>query len=276
MDEPYPARSLSRQEAQVVAWLEADRRRTVTVDEIEAALAWRREVVLKVLSRLARKGWLVRLARGRYETLLAETGGVALPNPWAALSVWRQQYFVGFQSAAYELGLTPDRPGDVQACVPLGARRPRAWVGIPIALIWQQAFTRAGVEKRQVHDVPVWIASPERVLVDAAARPSRVGGIAGLVRMVDRGADGADWPRVVALSAEIPRGRPALKRLAHLLDLIGAEVPAALDAAAAASPTEHPIRLGDTRVHGGAGEVDRRYGVIRNVDADMLREEVRR
>ena len=66
-------------------------------------------------SSLARKGWLTRTSRGRYETVLADTGGWALPNPWAALGTSGLRYYVGFQSAAYERGLTPDRPGAVQA-----------------------------------------------------------------------------------------------------------------------------------------------------------------
>lgn len=276
MEGRYPTRSLSRQEAEVVGWLEAERRGTVTLDEVTETLGWPRPRVRKVLARLAAKGWLVRVARGRYETVLAETGGFTLPNPWAALSLWRQPYYVGYQSAAYEHGLTPDRPGDVQACVAYGARRPRAWAEFPIALVWQRGFSRNGAREQDIHGFPVWIASPEKLLVDAAARPSRIGGLPGLLRVLDRARDEVDWRQVVELSRAIPRGRPALKRLAHLLTLIADEVPAPLDAAAAALPGEHPIRLGETRLHGGAGELDRRFGVIRNVDVEALREEVRR
>lgn len=273
---PYPVRSLSRQEAQVVAWLEAERHATVTPDDVAEALDWERPTIRKVLARLAEKGWLVRVAQGRYETVLAETGGFALPNPWAALSLWQQPYYVGFQSAAYEHGLTPDRPGDVQACVAYGARRPRAWSEFPIALVWQRGFSRAGAGERDLHGFPVWIASPEKLLVDGAARPSRMGGLPGLLRVLDRAREQADWRRVVELAADVPRGRPALKRLAHLVVLIGAEVAAPLDKAAAARPAEHPILLAEKRLHGGGGELDRRYGVIRNIDANSLREEIRR
>jgi hypothetical protein len=56
------------------------------------AFPWPSTAVHDVLSRLQRKGWLRRTARGRYETILAETGGFAPPNPWAALSTWGQSY----------------------------------------------------------------------------------------------------------------------------------------------------------------------------------------
>src|SRR6266508_3016284 len=127
-----PARTLGPRESEVLAWLESERRRSVTIDEAAGALGWSSKRTREVFARLARKGWLKRLARGRYETVLAETGGWTLPNPWAALSLLRQPYYVGFQSAAFELGLTPDRPAEVQACVPVGAKRPRAWAGVPI------------------------------------------------------------------------------------------------------------------------------------------------
>ena len=274
MEIAYPIRSLSKQEAQLVGWLEAERRATVTPDDVADALGWERPRIRKVLARLAEKGWLIRVAQGRYETVLAETGGFALPSPWAALSLWRQRYYVGFQSAAYEHALTPDRPGDVQVCAPYGARRPRAWAEFPIALVWQRGFSSIGATERELHGFKVWIASPEKLLVDGAARPSRMGGLPGLVRVLDRAQDSVDWQQLVELSTILPRGRPALKRLAHLLTLIAVEVPPPLDTVAAARPGEHPILLGEKRLYGGGGERDQRYGVIRNVDARTLNEEV--
>src|SRR6266508_3114747 len=110
------ARTLGPRESEVLAWLESERRRSVTIDEAAAALGWSSKRTREVFARLARKGWLKRLARGRYETVLAETGGWTPPNPWAALSLLRQPYYVGFQPAAFELELTPDRPAEVQAC----------------------------------------------------------------------------------------------------------------------------------------------------------------
>ncbi len=38
-----------------------------------------------------------RTARGRYETVLAETAGFAPPNPWAALASWIPAHYVAFQ-----------------------------------------------------------------------------------------------------------------------------------------------------------------------------------
>ena len=69
-----------------------------------------------MLRRLAQKGRLQRVAQGSYEPLLADTGGIALHNPWAALAAWSAAHYVSFAAAAYELGLTPGRPAMIAVC----------------------------------------------------------------------------------------------------------------------------------------------------------------
>lgn len=271
------ARTLSRREAELVGWLEVERRLSVSVSEVKQSLGWPDSVARNTVSRLARKGWLRRTARGRYEAILAETGGWAVPNPWAALSTWAQRYYVGLKSAAYEHGLTPDRPGDVQTCVPTGAKRPQAWGDIPILLIYLPKFDLAGTESKPLHGFDVWIASREKVLVDGANTPGRMGGVLGLARVVDRAAgDRLDWSQVVHLAAMSSRGRASLRRLAAILETLGHEVPEPLAGAATAQPGESRLFLGDRRTHGARGERLPRWQVVVNVDPDAIREEVGR
>jgi predicted transcriptional regulator of viral defense system len=271
-----PARTLGPRESEVLAWLESERRRSVTVDEAAAALGWTDKRTREVLARLSRKGWLKRLARGRYETVLADTGGWVVPNSWAALSLWRQPYYVGFQSAAHELGLTPDRPASVQTCVSVGAKRPRAWEDISIELIYLRTFTLEGTEQKVLHDFPITIASVEKLLLDAAALPGRVGGIFGFARLVDRALEHTDWKRVISLAEESTRGSAALRRLAATVEILGRPVPRALAAGARAGAKEPPLYLGERRVFGSRGQRLDRWQVVANVDADALREEVTR
>lgn len=271
-----PARTLGPRESEVLAWLESERLRSVTIDEAVVALGWSSKRTREVFARLARKGWLKRLARGRYETVLAETGGWTLPNPWAALSLWRQPYYVGFQSAAFELELTPDRPAEVQACVAVGAKRPRAWEDVPIELVYLRKFTLEGTDEKTLHGFPVMIASTEKLLVDGAALTSRVNGIFGLARVVDRALEVADWTRVAELGLGSGRGRAALRRLAAMVEILGRPVPRALAAHAVAAPGESPLYLGERRVFGSRGQKLDRWQVVANVDSDALREEAAR
>ncbi len=271
-----PARKLSGRGAQVLAWLEAERRPTVSVGQVQEHFGWSAGIVRNVMSRLARDGWLRRTAKGQYETVFAETGGWVAPNPWAALSTWQQRYYVGFQSAAHELGLTPDRPRDVQVCVPLGAKRPRSWTDTPISLILMRSYDGEGTDAATLHGFSVRLASLERILIDAAALPQRIGGLPGLARVLDRGADKADWETVVRLSRRSGRARAGLRRLAAMLEIHGRQVPNQLARVATALPGESPLFLGERRLYGAKGERIPRWQVVVNVNPVLLREELSR
>ena len=269
-------RTLSKREAELVGWLEAERVLAVTSADARNALGWSDKIADQVLSGLARKGWVRRTARGAYETVLADTGGWSLPNPWAALATWKQRYYVGFQSAAYELDLTPDRPASVQTCVPVGAKRPRAWDDVPIFLIYTTAFTTEGVTEKELHRFRVWIASAAKVLLDGAAYPGRMGGVLGLARVLDRGIDKVEWGDVVALAVAHPKGRPALRRLATLTELLGHAVPRLLRDAATAKSGDSLIYLADRRTHGAQGTRLAQWQVVVNIDPAVIQDEVRR
>src|SRR5436309_16106666 len=106
-DHAYVPRSLSKREAELVGWLEAERRRVISSSEVAEAFHWSSPTVWSLMSGLARKGWLKRTAKGSYEVLLAESAGFSPPDPWPALAQWSRPHYVGFRSAAYEQGLTP-------------------------------------------------------------------------------------------------------------------------------------------------------------------------
>jgi predicted transcriptional regulator of viral defense system len=273
---PFLPRTLSAREGAVVAWLEAERRPAVAVGDVAETFEWPRSTIHDVLSRLERKGWLRRTARGRYETVLAETGGFAPPNPWTALSTWGQRYYVGFQSAAYEHALTPDRPGTVQTVAPVGAKAPRAWAGVPVTLVLLRRFSLDGVVANDRHGVTIALATPEKMLVDAAALPGRVGGPQGLARIAARAVAAVDWDRVVQIAGRRGGGTAALRRLAATLELVEREVPAPLAAAATVVGGTPHLYLGERRLHGTRGRRLRDWAVVDNVGAERLVEEVDR
>lgn len=266
-------RSLSPMEGAVMAWIEAERRQLVTPDDLAEIFPWPRQSIWYVLRRLAIKGWLRRTSRGRYETVLAETGGFAPANPWAALSAWGQPYYIGLQSAAYELGLTPDRPGDVQACVRSGARRPRAWEDVPIDLVHLRSFSLDGTARRELHGWAVVMATAEKVVIDGANTQARIGGIQGLARVLSRG--DLAWERVVELSETLTRGAAALRRLGALLEVLELPVPGALVERAEVRGRSRTLMLSDAEHHGTDGPTLERWNVVANVPLETLRAELR-
>jgi predicted transcriptional regulator of viral defense system len=271
-----PARTLSRREAELVSWLEVERPKSTSLAEISSALDWPQKRTYDVTSRLVKKGWLHRTRAGHFEPLLGESAGILVPDPWTALASWQVPYYVALASAAFEHNLIPDRPGAVQACVPVGTAAPAGWRELTIALVPRRAFQLDGSELTESHGVTVRIAGMERVLLDSAAIPGRVGGAFGLARIVDRGGEQVDWRRFVELAEKSSRGIAAARRIAALLEVLNQEAPPALAKFASAKKGVSPIYLGSTRAHGRRGEILPRWCVQLNVSPEALREEVGR
>lgn len=275
MESSTKSRTLGPREAEIVAWLETERPADVTLDQAAEAFNWPRKRIREVMAQLARKGWLIRTQKGHYEPLLGESGGIALPNPWAALAGWKVDHYVAFASAAYELGLTPDRPGDVQVCVRPGTSRPRLWAEFPLLLIPERSFSLDGTERRELHGFPIRIATPEKVLLDGGAIPSRVGGAIGLARILDRAEDRIDWTEFKTLAEKSKGGRRAARRLAALLELLGREIPEQLAVLAKAKKGSR-IYLDSSSIHGRRGQLLDPWQVIVNVATEALSEEISR
>lgn len=271
-----PPRTLSRREAELVSWLEVERPKSVSLTEISSALDWPQKRTYNVTSRLVKKGWLHRTRAGHYEPLLGESAGILVPDPWVALTSWKVPYYVALASAAYEHNLSPDRPSAVQVCVPFGTTAPTGWRELAITLVPRRAFQLDGSQLVESHGVTVRLAGIERVLLDSATMPGRVGGVFGLARIVDRGSEQADWQRFAELAKKASRGAAAARRIAALLEILRQEVPLALAELARAKTGAPPIYLGSIRVHGRRGEILPRWRVQVNLSPEALREEVSR
>jgi predicted transcriptional regulator of viral defense system len=259
-----------------MAWLEAERPALVRVDDLAREFELDRARASDVLRRMTTKGWLTRVAQGAYQPLLADSGGWAVPDAWAAVAAWRVGSYVSYASAAYELGLTPDRPGAVQVVVPFGTTTPARFQMLPISLIPQRVFSFSGTTERRVRDHIVRIAGVERVLVDAALRPSRVAGAISLGRVAHRALDQADWALVAELADEHPRGSSAARRLAALLTLLDEAVPDPLAELAKRRRPANPTFLDNRSIYGRRGPVLDDWQIRVNVPVEALREELKR
>ncbi len=275
-DGPHIQRSLSARESQIVGWLEEERPALIRAEVLVDQFGLSRHVARDVLRRMATKGWLQRVSQGVYEPLLADTGGIALPNPWAALAGWSVPYYIGYGSAAYELGLTPDRPGAVQVCVRFGTQTPQRFKDFPLNLIPQRYFATTETEIRTIHSQSVRIATIPRLVIDGAIRPGRVSGVLGLTRIIDRAADSLDREKVVDLAESHPRGGPGTRRIAAILTLLERQVPKVLANYAHTHRTSSSMTLDSVSVYGWTGKSLPEWGVIANVPAEVLQEELRR
>jgi predicted transcriptional regulator of viral defense system len=266
----YLSRSLSKREAELIGWLEAERRRVISSREVADTFHWSSPTVWSLTSGLARKGWLKRMAHGRYEVLLAESAGFAPPDPWPALAQWSRPHYVGFRTAAYEQGLTPDRPSRIQVPVPIGVTPPIAWRKLPIQLIHLRDFSAEGAALTRVGDWSIWLASREKVLLDGAAILPRIGGAVELARIVSRAQPTIDWRSLAKLAESVSRGNVSLRRIGAILTRLGIEAPSEL--AAVAPRGRGRVLLGQASVYGTRGPVIKPWNVIDNVGEKLLGE----
>jgi predicted transcriptional regulator of viral defense system len=271
----YKPRTLGPREAQVLAWLETDRPAVVDVAAVSVAVGISREHARTLVWRLERKGWLQRLTRGRYEPLLGESGGWSAPNPWATLDGWVRPHYVSFASAAHELGLTPDRPGEVQVATVHGAILAPRMAQAGVRLVRLRRFTLAGSDERELHGHKVRLAGVERCVLDSASHLDLAGGALGLSRILARAHEGMDWALYVGMAGELPRGPRAMRRVGALLEILGVDAPPALRHAAGGTHRT-PIQLDDGPALEEDAPVLGAWGVMLNVSPAAIREEVQR
>lgn len=271
--ELYRPRTLGPREAKVLAWLETERPAVIDLTDVVVDVGVSREYARTLVWRLERKGWLQRLTSGRYEPLLGESGGWPVRNPWAMLDGWVRPHYVSFSSAAYELGLTPDRPADVQVATVPGVVLPRRMAEMGVRLVRLRRFTLKGSEERELHRHCVHIAIPERCLVDCVTHLDLAGGALGLSRMLARAHESVDWMQFASMAGGLPRGASAMRRVGALLEILDLDCPApVLDAASSAR--RPPIPLDTIRVLPNDGPVLERWDVALNVSSEAIREEV--
>ena len=75
-DSPFHSRTLGEREGAIVAWLEAERRPVVSVQDVAAVFEWTPTTVHDVLGRLERKGWLRRIRARALRNRAGRHGGV--------------------------------------------------------------------------------------------------------------------------------------------------------------------------------------------------------
>ncbi|MGH8260480.1 MAG: hypothetical protein ACREUG_12410 [Steroidobacteraceae bacterium] len=157
-----------------------------------------------------------------------------------------------------------------------GTRTPARFAQLPLTLVAQRHFSLAGSTAKPAHGFEVRIAGVERVLIDCAIRPSRVGGVIALGRIVYRALDQVQWAELVVLARGHPRGRAGARRLAALLETIEQPVPEPLAVFASERLPKRPMLLDDASIYGWRGPTLGRWAVVVNVPAEALREELHR
>ncbi|WP_171049024.1 type IV toxin-antitoxin system AbiEi family antitoxin [Rhizobium sp. MHM7A] len=274
-DVEFRVRTLGALEAKVV--LAAENKK---VEEINVAFALGvvgdREQAVRVLQRLEKKGWLQRVAPGRYLLYPSELGHLDLRYMTALkfASAIVPEGYVGWWAAAAHHGLTWQRPTSIFIAIEK-QKREREFEGFRIVFVKQKPGRFYGVERDGRDNFK--ISSVAKTVADCIDRIDLAGGVAEAGIILGSGIEKAGLDAVVDETVRLG-STSALQRLGFLLDVVRpdlfhAECRTMLKNRITAGQRS---RLGrETRENGDFGFVAD-WGLQVNVNAAMLKAETDR
>ncbi len=255
-------RSLSPRELALVEVWEADRRRALTLDDVQRDMGpgTIRHAAAVMAARLRAKGFLTPMGRGLYALVPVAHMGVAAADVAAYLDGLRQRgvrFYVGFDTAAGHYGWYPEAYGRVTLGV-LGLtwRALRTLDGGTLVRTFQANLSvfDDGVVTQTWHGVRLAVSTPEQTVLDLVRRPELVDGYPGLLRVLERARDRANVHQLAAIAAARASVRTQ-KRLGWLTERAGWTWPAEdRERLVAGWSSNHRAALGD-----GSGGATRRW-----------------
>lgn len=180
----------------------------------------------KLLYRLARKRWLLRLEKGKYLLLPLEAGmqGLYSAHEFIIAAHLVQPYAIAYASALSFHALSDILPQTVF----VATTRRKADVTIEalglhfrfIALTRHKFF---GLQRVTIEEQPVQITTRSKTLIDGLDHPELCGGIIELAKGLRRYAhDEGDWDQLTADARRLDN-RSVFKRLGYLAEVLGLE-----------------------------------------------------
>jgi len=178
--------------------------------------AWRHAI-----ERLTTKGWLESILRGRY--LVVPRAGVMgwEEHPFlVAAAIATHDYYVSFWSALAYYGLTEQRPRVVYVAQSEGRsveHRFKHWRYHIVRMSPKRFFgRREGV----IRNHPVWLAEPEKALLDSLYQERYGGGIIEIVKALARAAERIDTIRLTDYAVQMDSAA-LCRRLGYLMEAVG-------------------------------------------------------
>ncbi len=220
-------RTLGPTETRLLNRLAAAGKIVFSTDQARAALEDTEQNVNKLLYRLARKRWLLRLEKGKYLLLPLEAGpeGMYSVHEFVIAAHLVQPYAIAYASALSFHDLFDLLPQTV--FVATTRRKTDVTVeelGLRFRFVTLTPHKFFGLQTVTVEEQPVQITTPSKTLVDGLDRPDLCGGIVELTKAICRYArDGADWEQVTADARRLG-SRTVFKRLGYLAEVAGLEV----------------------------------------------------
>jgi predicted transcriptional regulator of viral defense system len=225
-EEETRRKSLSTRESQALSRLASEGRQIITVSDIVDVLDIPRKSAKDMAYGLKEKGWLERIAHGKYLILPLAAGenAVYTEHEFVIGSALVEPMYVGYWSAMTHHGLTEQLPQTVYIVTTARAQE-REIHGVtyrPVTVTEQKFF---GYQPTAVGSNQVNVSSVEKTLVDCADHPEFCGGIGELAKAMQNAVETrCSWERVVEYLRRVGNGA-ATKRIVYLADQLDIDLP---------------------------------------------------
>jgi len=260
-------KSLSTRESRALSKLAGESRQIITISDIADTLDIHRKPAKDMAFALKEKGWLERIAQGKYLIVPLSAGedSVYTAHEFVIASALVEPMYIGYWSAMNHHRLTEQVPQTVYIVTPERLRE-REIHGVtyqPVSITEQKFF---GYQPTAVGASQVNISSMEKTLVDCADHPEFCGGISEFTKALQNAVDTrCSWERVVEYLRRVDNGA-ATKRLVYLADQLDIELPE-YSALTEEFTTGYPL-LDPTRK--ATGTHDSTYQLRLNVDPETF------
>ncbi|CDK40143.1 MULTISPECIES: type IV toxin-antitoxin system AbiEi family antitoxin [unclassified Halorubrum] len=225
-EEENQRKSLSTRESRALSRLASEDRQIITINDLVDVLDIPRKSAKDMAYTLKEKGWLERIAHGKYLILPLAAGenAVYTEHEFVIASALVEPMYIGYWSAMNHHGLTEQMSRTVYI-VTTERAQDREIHGVtyrPVSVTDQKFF---GYQPTAVGSNQVNISSIEKTLVDCADHPEFCGGIGELAKAIQNAVEqGCSWERVVEYLRRVGNGA-ATKRTVYLADQLDIDLP---------------------------------------------------
>jgi len=271
-------RRLSPGEAKLVAMWEAEKKTVIRAKDVMDALHRSADYAYVLLHKLERKRRLERIAAGLYQFIPASYGYPEKVAPANALAVGAglvEPYYFSYYTANSYYGLTTQMPFTL--FIATTKKKPKVeWQSVAFKFVTLSRRKFFGYRAERAFDAEVFMAEPEKAIVDSFDKPRYAGGIGQLARIAWRGLARVDEAKLVDYALSMG-SQSLVQRLGFITDYLSKEsliqpLQAELRGKLLKSVGDAPIYLDSSRAKTGSFSKD--WRVVDNVPGGHLLSEI--
>ena len=215
----YVRHPLSKNESTLLASLAERGRNIFTLEDVISTLEIPYENAKVIVSRLVKKKWLIRLARGKYIIVPLEAGVKSqyTEHGFVIASHLVEPYYIGYWSALNYHGLSEQVPSVIYV-VSSKRRKDRSILDTRFRFITIKKSKIFGLIEVIISNSKVKISGGEKTIADCLDHPEYCGGVEEIAKALFFEHKELDMKKIIK-NADNIGNKTIIKRLGYLLDL---------------------------------------------------------